>query len=193
MCLVCCMCALQDDGYVDKMEMYFQVPAYNMIRLAAWDSTALLGMWDLDEFLILPKNKAWSDLLDSGCLGMALAQEHEATFPVSWVILPGNASRDIGVLAKHGTISNALLQMPVQHIPYSNCYLTCKTMIVPSAPWSFFVHGSMLRHGGNPLHCESGRLMHFVSMWRRRKPWHNKGEAQVFDSSLFDLRACGKL
>jgi hypothetical protein len=192
MLVAVCLCAVQDAGYVSQMEDYYQVPAHNIIRLAAWDSTALLAMWDLDEFLMLPKSKTWSDLLHSGCMGETLAREYEATFPVSWVEVPSNASRDIGVLAKHGTVMKTLLQIPVKHIPYSWCNLHCKTVIVPSGPWNFFVHGSNQRHGARTMPCEAGRLLHFLSMWRKREPEHNQGVAQAFDISLYDTQACGK-
>jgi hypothetical protein len=182
--------AMQDHGYVLKMEDFYQAPANNIIRLAAWDSRALLGIWDLDEFLVLPKKKAWSDLSTSGCLGTMLAQEQEATLPVSWAIIPSNGSPDIEVLAKHGTVMNALLQLPIKHIPYTDCKFRCKTVIVPSAPWTFNNHGSTLRHGAAPVPCESGRLLHFTSMWYTRTPWHNNGVAQPFNSTLYDIHTC---
>jgi hypothetical protein len=185
---------MQDYGYILKMKYAHQAPANNIIRLAAWDSKALIGIWDLDEFLVLPKAKAktWSDLVTSGCLGTVLAQKQEATLPISWVSLPGNESRDIGVLAKYGTVMDALLQLPVMHIPYKDCKWKCKTVFVPSGRWTYDNHGSVPNHGGIPVLCESGRLLHFVSMWNGRNPWHNAGTAVALNTSLYHVHACGR-
>jgi hypothetical protein len=47
-----------------------QVPAYNLLRLAAWGSNSTLALWDLDEYLVLPQHRLITDEIygESGCM-----------------------------------------------------------------------------------------------------------------------------
>lgn len=47
-----------------------QVPAYNLLRLAAWGANATLGFWDLDEYLVLPRHRSIGHEIygDDGCM-----------------------------------------------------------------------------------------------------------------------------
>lgn len=168
--------------------LYAQMPVHNIIRLAAWDSNALLGMWDLDEFLVLPSNTKIHSLLDGGCLGRVLSANKEVTFNMSWMVLPTSRISDLREWSRYTSWHAAVHGLSYQHIPYSNCMNACKSVIVPSAPWNYQVHStSRMAFQWTTVPVECGMLLHFSNLWHRRKRTHNPGSPQLFNKSLVPL------
>lgn len=58
----------QDIGLEPRATHFMQVPANNVLRLAAWGSAATLALWDLDEFLVLPNHRPIQQEMSAGCL-----------------------------------------------------------------------------------------------------------------------------
>jgi hypothetical protein len=50
-----------------------QIPANNLLRLAAWGSSSRLAFWDLDEYLVLPRHQPIQQEMQAGCLQGATA------------------------------------------------------------------------------------------------------------------------
>lgn len=187
-----CLCVdvcpdVQEHGYVRQLQMYMQVTAHNMMRLAAWDSTAILGIWDIDEFLVFPNNATWQSVVGSGCLGRALTSATEVPVNASWV-WQDPITLDLPLWVKAGSLHNAVHRAPYRSMIYHECQSFCKSFIIPSGPWTYGVHGSIATEGGGPvLPWSCGRLMHFASMWVQRQPTHNWGPIQELDKSVVPL------
>jgi hypothetical protein len=145
------------------------------MRLAAWDGSAVLGMWDLDEFLVLPRQATWRDIMGTGCLGASLSVNPEVTVNVTWVTQQHKAP-DLPLWLEAGSWHEAVHRLPYRSIPYQRCLGACKSFITPSASFSYGVHGSIAQEGQSqllPWGC--ARLLHFLSLWVERQPSHNHG------------------
>jgi hypothetical protein len=133
---------LWDLGLEPRASHFMQVPAYNLMRLAAWGSKAHLGFWDLDEYLVLPSHKSISQEIHSGCLSGTLGKEPEAIVPTMWVSSNSwNATPELVGWMRHGYWSRAVQAMDYAMWPYTFCDGACKAMVNPTSDLMFQVSG----------------------------------------------------
>jgi hypothetical protein len=139
---------LWDLGLEPRASHFMQVPAYNLMRLAAWGSKAHLGFWDLDEYLVLPSHKSISEEIHSGCLSGTLGKEPEAIVPTMWVSSNSwNATPELVGWMRHGYWSRAVQAMDYAMWPYTFCDGACKAMVNPTSDLMFQVSSAAAAAG----------------------------------------------
>lgn len=175
---------LWESGLEPRASHFMQVPAYNLLSLAAWGSGARLLMTDLDEFLVLPQHRSIGDeLRPGGCLAQALAESLEAIIPNMWVAAtPGGAppagvgqeeAPELEAWLKLGSLRGALAQLRYAMWPYTYCDGACKALIDPNAALLFQVHQFARpppRPAVSPVNWRCAYMLHFFRLWSARTP-----------------------
>ncbi|WIA29226.1 hypothetical protein OEZ86_011737 [Tetradesmus obliquus] len=165
---------LWDLGLEPRASHFMQVPAYNLMRLAAWGSEVHLGFWDLDEYLVLPSHKSISEEIHNGCLSRTLGREPEAIVPTMWVSSNSwNATPELEGWMRAGYWSRAVQDMDYAMWPYTFCDGACKSLVDPTTDLMFQVHQHARpppRRSLLPISWRCGYLLHFYQLWSRRMP-----------------------
>lgn len=170
-------------GVVPHIGAYMQVPGYNLLRLAMHGVQGVaLGLWDVDEYLLLPQNRSVKEEIKSGCLQQVFQEEAEAVLPISWTApSPRYFTEDAEYKEwmKHGGMAPALhhMQHKVHDIVHCKYGIYCKALVNPAAPYNFYVH-QFTRPGPEeqalhrtPVPFTCAYVLHFYQLWHRREIW----------------------
>lgn len=165
---------LWDEGLEPRASHFMQVPAYNLLRLAAWGSDVALGFWDLDEYLVLPNHKGVSHEVFDGCLSHTLALQPEAVIHSVWARSQSwNSSAELVGWMQYGHWSTALQSMHYAMWPYTFCDGACKSIVKPNSDLLFQVHQHARpppKSALEPHDWRCGYILHFYRLWSERVP-----------------------
>eukprot|EP00775_Hariotina_reticulata_P013520 gene13520-13645_t len=163
-------------GLEPRASHFMQVPAYNLLRLAAWGSNSTLALWDLDEYLVLPQHRLITEEIygNTGCMKEFLEDEPQAIIPSMWSRSNNwmGAPEVVGWM-QHGRWARAVQNMDYAMWPYTFCDGTCKAVINPTSDHLFQVHQHMTlppRMSPHPVSWRCGYILHFYRLWTVRIP-----------------------
>ncbi|WIA14800.1 hypothetical protein OEZ85_003283 [Tetradesmus obliquus] len=164
-----------DDGLEPRASHFMQIPANNLLRLAAWGSSIRLGFWDLDEYLVLPRHNSIQQEMHTGCLKGVLSAMPEAIIPSTWVSAPSwDAGAELHGWMAYGHWAAAVQAMGYVGWNYAFCSGVCKVLVDPNTDMLFQVHG----HARTPRDVGPSKevprscayLLHFYQLWQLRQP-----------------------
>uniref|UniRef100_A0A383WNA3 Uncharacterized protein n=1 Tax=Tetradesmus obliquus TaxID=3088 RepID=A0A383WNA3_TETOB len=166
---------LWEEGLEPRASHFMQIPANNLLRLAAWGSSINLAFWNLDEYLVLPQHRNIQLGVQSGCLQVTLSAVPEVIIPSTWVSAPSWASSaEMHGWLAHGHCAAAVRAMGYVSWNYAYCSVVCKVLVDPNTDMMFQVHG----HARTPRDTSPSKevlrscayLLHFYRLWRLREP-----------------------
>jgi hypothetical protein len=172
---------MQDHGEVKGKTYIMQLPANNLLMAAMAGTNTTLGLWDLDEYLVLPSRRSISYEVNKGCL----TQLHNATemeAVVSFVVAtttsntsePGN---DITQWLEKGSFKEAMKSMQYTLQPLKSCSdaIYCKALVNPNGEFNMHVHQLARPPPATSNRKTTGAgcayMLNFLHLYKRRGFW----------------------
>ena len=177
--LTCGVCRAQTYGNIRGAPYMMLLPGSNLLKAAMAGTNTTLALWDLDEFLVLPRHRNISHEVNHGCLTQLhdpVNQEAVLSFSLT---LPSDSSpgRDIDRWLKHGSFEAAIKHEPYTTQMYKNCNwgVFCKALINPNSDHNMHVHQMVRRkpdaRNRNKTDPSCAYMHHFYHLWGRRAFW----------------------
>jgi hypothetical protein len=189
------MMPLQEYGYVAGSRNVLPIPANNLLKAAMAGSNTTLGIWDLDEFLVLPRHHNISYEVNQGCLTQLHDPSNlEAVIAFSLTLPSDSASEpDIVQWQEYGGFRAAVKRMHYTVQPYRHCDdgIFCKALINPDSDYNMHVHQLVRPPGETRKRNFTDRgcayMHHFYYLWRHRKWWMESNLKKKASLRLEDL------
>jgi hypothetical protein len=171
-----------------------QLPANNLLKTAMAGSSTTLGIWDLDEFLVLPRHRNISYEVSHGCLTQLRAPSNmEAVLSFSMTVAKAKSRSEIRRWQKAGGFEAAVKSMRYTTQPYKHCNygVYCKALINPNSDYNMHVH-QLARppsegDSRNPTPRSCAYIHHFFYLWGTRWWWDPKVLSRRASLSLKDM------
>jgi hypothetical protein len=180
---------MQEYGHVAHSRNILPIPANNLLKAAMAGSNTTLGIWDLDEFLVLPRHHNISYEVNHGCL----TQLHdpsslEAVIAFTLTVPPESSTGpDVERWLQYGGFEAAVKHMHYTVQPYKHCMfgIFCKALINPDSDYNMHVH-QLVRPPGEETHRNftdrgCAYIHHFYHLWNGPRAW--------WDPSILDDKA----
>ena len=156
-----------------------QLPGSNLLKAAMAGTNTTLGLWDLDEFLVLPRHRNISYEVNHGCLTQLHdPTNQEAVLSFSLTLPPDSLQgRDINRWLKLGSFESAIKSVPYSMQMYKHCNwgIFCKALINPNSNLNMHVHQMVRRdhdaRSRNKTDSSCAYMHHFLHLWGRRDFW----------------------
>jgi hypothetical protein len=170
---------VQEHGYEQGSNHMMQLPANNLLKTAMDGSSTTLGIWDLDEYLVLPRHRTISYEVNHGCL----TQLHdpagqEALLPFTLTTqLDATPGPDITQWQQHGSFEAAVRSMRYTAQPVKHCDrgVFCKALINPNSDRDVRLHQLArlppAKGGSNVTDRSCAYIHHFHHLWGHRRWW----------------------
>lgn len=183
---------LWDGGLIRDHPLIMQVPANNLLMLAASGSSATIGLWDLDEFLVLPHGRPIADEVRDGCLQRVKdPKEYEQVLTLALTFDTAATTPDLPKWREYGSMLEAAKHMNYTSRPYKHCDngMYCKALVNPNTDLAMHVH-QLVRQVPEestvrtPTAHDCAFLHHFWFLWVVRPNFWDQGvlgPAQVME------------
>lgn len=175
-------------GLIDDLSLVMQVPGNNLLKMIMGGSDAMLAVWDLDEYLVLPRKRPISYEVTEGCMKQLQdPEEHEQVISFTWTYDKTATQPEVARWLSAGGVLNATRIYNYTATPYSHCNfgVLCKAIINPNTDFNMHVH-QLARppphsEHRSPSPRDCAYMHHFFQLFVRRPIWdeHAVGEPDV--------------
>jgi hypothetical protein len=164
---------VQEYGIVRNASNFMQLPTHNLLLAAMAGTNTTLGLWDLDEYLVLPGHRSISYEVNHGCLaGLHDPSSMAVEIPLT-MTLPGadfSHEPDIASWVRLGGVEAAVKSMSYTAQPYKECKF-CKLLVNPDTTYNMHVHW-LVKPDDAPPKVTADRgcayAHHFFHLWHTR-------------------------
>jgi hypothetical protein len=184
---------VQEYGYVRSASYFLQLPTLNLLMAAMAGTNTTLGLWDLDEFLVLPGHRSISYEVNRGCLtrlhdpsSMAVEVPFTLTLPAA----NSSSGPDIASWRKLGGFEAAIKKMNYTAQPYKHCGY-CKVLVNPNTNYNLHVHWLVTPPEAGSHKVTADRKCayahHFYHLWHNRQFPHEANLLETAPLAIQDL------